>query len=305
MRLISDDGDILDAEFDIEPSETGLDVILHARSGGSASARGRNTAYFAVLEQILRRLGVARATITSIHVDSSVARRLAPEQRKIALNYPLTLSADMDSLALRVSITEGQRFVASQLVDGRPGGNKHKRIRISIDLGDATILAVVGLLGVVTDKPPRSSLGVRYRAARGNPAVRQAEAFTSDALAQERALAGHARVQNGLASHLRDQGFDVRSPAPHEPDYDLAWAGDQVAAVAEVKTLDGTNPVHQLRLGLGQVLQYRRELVDLYGHIFVAVLAVEYAPPALWLHVTEDAGVAISWPPNWPNLPRF
>jgi hypothetical protein len=302
MRLLDEDGTPLDASFDVEATIQGADIVLHSRSGISKSGQSRNPAYFPVLETILRRLSELGATITRVSIDSSVARKLPLAVRTIPLAYPLKLSEDDDALVLRRQITEGQRTVASDIVDRKPGGNKHKRIRLEVDLRatqvDAALL--IGHLRVEPRNVGRPSIGRPYQRATPNPSVRPADVFTVDSSARERALAGHARTQNALADHLAARGLKPRSPTPGEPDFDLAWDHGEMV-VAEVKSLSGTDPTQQLRLGLGQVLHYRQLLEVLYGPTR-AVLAVEYEPPEVWRTVCAGARVDLSWPPEWPGL---
>lgn len=303
MRLVDEFGRVLDAEFEVEATSDGVDIVLYSRSGKPRSGQGRNTEYFVVLERLLGTLANIGATIRIITVDSAVALQMPLQKRTIPLPYPLALSKDTDPAALRIRITEQQRTVASKVADGRPGGNKHKRIRISVDLTGSGVLAADLPLVLNADATTFSlaSVGRRYTKARQNPSVRPADVFTYDTSTRERALAAHAGVQNGLAEFLQQHDLEARSPSPHEPDFDIAWMADGVVVVGEVKSLAGTEPVQQLRLGLGQVVQYRRQLADLYGEA-AAVLAVEHEPPSSWRDVCADVGVLLAWPPAWAGL---
>lgn len=302
MRLVDQTGRVLNADLDIEPTPDGVDVILHARSGTTKTSRGRNTEYFQALEELLRRLSGVQASISRVAVDSRVALQLPLEARIIELPYPIHLTNDIDSSALRVRMTEGQRNVASNVVSGR-GGNKHKRIRIAVDLTRSGITQRELLLelGTASLEDTLHTFGRPYRTARSNPPVRPGELFSVDPARHERALATHASIQNALARVLRAHGHDPRSPASGEPDFDIAWLCGAVV-VTEVKSLSGTDETQQLRLGLGQVLYYRRVLRSLYGTA-TAVLAVEYEPPSPWPAVCADVDVVLSWPPDWPGLP--
>lgn len=301
MWLVDEQGNRLDGEFDVEFADAGIDIVLHSRSGSNKSGQERNAEYFAVLERLLQSLASVDAKIDTIAVDSRQAQHLPMNERLIDLDYPLRLSPSMDAHRLRVQITEGQRTVASSVLSGR-GGNKHKRIRISVDLRDTGVEpSEIPLLLGAEVHTPSGFLGRRYSEARADPTVSPADVFTFDPSSRERALTGHARIQNALADFVRSMDCTPRSPATHEPDFDLAWSIGATAIVAEVKTLSGTNPVGQLRLGLGQVLHYRWALSELYGSC-VAVLAVETRPPLPWVAICEHAGVTVTWPPHWPQL---
>ena len=304
MRLLDISGRVIDAEFDVEATSTGADIVLHARSGGGSRGPGRNTAYFEALETLLARLGEIGATVAGVFVDSKVAQRLPLADRSVDLPYPLRLGTDTDALALRVRITEGQRTIATEVRSGR-GGNKHKRIRISVDLTGTgtTTEALVGALATARRMDVHTgTIGAPYRRARPDPTVQPSAVFSKDSSTLERALRSHANVQNGLADFLRSVGYEPRSPISGEPDFDLAWVSSNVV-VAEIKSLTGADPTGQLRLGLGQVLEYRRVLRHLYGDAS-AVLAVEHGPPPMWIEVCADADVVLTWPPTWPGLPR-
>lgn len=303
MRLLDEDNKPLDAEFELEGTPQGVDIVLQSKSGTSRSGQGRNTEYNAVLELLLQRCASAGATIRRVEVDSSVSRRLPLDERLIALPYPLKLSPATDVGALRIQITEGQRTVASDVPEGTPGGNKHKRIRLSVDLTGTGLVAdeLPALLNASVELPVHPALGRSYQKAKPNPLVRPADLFTFDPSGRERALSAHAAIQNNLAEILQQQGYDPRSPTTGEPDFDLAWVIDGAVVVAEVKSLSGTDQTQQLRLGLGQVLHYRHQLSELHGTV-LAVLAVEFQLGSPWVELCRDVGVLLTWPPDWTGL---
>ena len=88
-------------------------------------------------------------------------------------------------------------------------------------------------------------------------------------LAVQRPVDGLDRVQAALSastgscpgllveSGLSNAGIEQRRGLPPVPNFDLAWQKDRTVFVAEVKSITAENEEHQLRLGLGQVLQYR------------------------------------------------
>ena len=108
-------------------------------------------------------------------------------------------------------------------------------------------------------------VGTSYREADEDAAVGQRDPFEVDPSLVERALRGHAATQNALAAHVRGRGSDPLSPAPADPNYDLAWRDAGTVYVAEVKSRTDQNEERQLRLGLGQVLRYRDILARASG----------------------------------------
>ena len=110
----------------------------------------------------------------------------------------------------------------------------------------------------------------------------------------EHGLKGHAHIQNDLAQVLRNAGIEPRSPRPSEPDFDLAWETDGTVFVAEVKSISDDNEEDQLRLGLGQVLDYRYRLERLRYPRVVAVLVSERAPrDSSWEDLCNELGVVL------------
>jgi hypothetical protein len=106
-----------------------------------------------------------------------------------------------------------------------------------------------------------------------------------------------------LTSHsawLSERGLIPLSPTG-SPNYDLAWLDGSRLFVAEVKSLTATNETQQLRLGLGQVLDYRAMLAR--RREVVPVLVVEREPSdERWLGLCRDVGVILTWPPGFHSL---
>lgn len=313
MKTLDDNGRLLDAEFDLERHEGGASIVFHARYGTRGSGREVNIDYLRAVEVVLARLSMQDAVITAIEVDSRVARGLPPEQRLLPLAYPLRLGKGMDVGRLRRDITEAQRQIARVSTAKPAGGNNHKRIRVSVMFPLGTELDIVrhALSGTraastiqpVQPHPQRPSTAgffAPYRRAVANPSVTPATVFSIEADSLERALAGHASVQNALADFIRAYGFTPVSPGGCSPDFDVGWHGTRFT-VAEIKSLNGANTDRQLRIGLGQLLQYRTQLSSA-SDTADAVLAVEHAVDDTWVQVCSSVGVILSWPPDWPRL---
>ena len=303
-RLLDDEGQELRATLDIEPTIDGADIVLHARGGSRGS--GVNPDYFPTLELMLERMSRATPTIERITIDSKVALKLPAERRLVDAGCPISLTPAIDMKALRIRITEAQPAAASSMPSGKPGGNKTKRIRITF-LFDTRVHAAAELLHArLDDNEPRSQasskLGRPYTDDPVDRRVTSAGVFSRDDSKVERALAGHATTQNALASHLRRCGLEPRKRVSGEPDFDIAWVTTTALVVAEVKSLHEANVVHQLRVGIGQVLQYRELLRKVCGTKVESVLAVEFDPGSLWSDVCDRAGITLTWPPHWPGL---
>lgn len=114
---------------------------------------------------------------------------------------------------------------------------------------------------------------------------------------QERASRAHAVTQNLLASWLLDRGYEPLSPLSSQPAFDLAWQEENGLVVAEVKSLPESQELPQLRLGLGQALDYAFVLGAR------PVLVVERQPNVRrWQDVCASRGVALAWPGAFDQL---
>ena len=120
---------------------------------------------------------------------------------------------------------------------------------------------------------------------------------------KDRGTAAHWDIQNELKEAVRSAGFEPRSPEGSDPEYDVAWQQGDTAFVAEVKSLTEDNEVRQLRLGLGQVLNYAH-LLDWPGVKTVQpVLAVEHPPTAeYWTELCKEHDVILTWPEKFGEL---
>jgi hypothetical protein len=113
-----------------------------------------------------------------------------------------------------------------------------------------------------------------------------------------RGAAVHARLQNMLADHLMANGRTPLTPTVDDPQYDLAWEEGDVIVVVEVKSLGPDSETQQLRLGLGQVIEYRYNMAVLHGRGVRAVLFVEHAPDESWSRLCEEEQILLAHPGN-------
>ena len=117
-----------------------------------------------------------------------------------------------------------------------------------------------------------------------------------------RGVRAHRRVRNALAVHLRSLGIQPLDPAPSDPPFDLAWWNEGVLYVAEVKSLTRENEQHQLRLGIGQILQYCHLLRRRAEHV-IPVLAPELKPrDPEWGQLCNALNVGLVFPPDFEDL---
>lgn len=114
-----------------------------------------------------------------------------------------------------------------------------------------------------------------------------------------RGLRAHRKLQNGLAATVTESGGDPLAPTPLDPNFDLAWYVDNHhLVVCEMKSLTVANEIHQLRLGLGQVLDYAHALRSRVDSV-TPVLYVPRAPTdQRWMDIADSVGVLLRWPAN-------
>lgn len=106
----------------------------------------------------------------------------------------------------------------------------------------------------------------------------------------------HHQLQNRLAKLVRAAGWSPRDPAPIDPEFDLAWETPQGIVVVEVKSCTKQNEVRQLRMGIGQVLDYDDSL-RARGRAVLPVLYLEREPSdARWVALAKRHHVHLIWP---------
>lgn len=133
-------------------------------------------------------------------------------------------------------------------------------------------------------------------------AVNHSGQVTIDPDALTRANQSHAAAQNKLRQRVIDRGGKLSKPIDGA-NVDLAWADKRGrTTVAEVKSLTATNEAHQIRYGIGQLIDYLHEyeqagIQDAIGVLFLA------RPPArqCWVAKSDWVGIELCWPGKWPS----
>jgi hypothetical protein len=113
----------------------------------------------------------------------------------------------------------------------------------------------------------------------------------------------HKRTRNRLAAYLKTLGIQPIDPVfRSDPPFDLGWWKEGVLYVAEIKSLTKENEQHQLRLGLGQILQYCHLLRQRAEHV-IPVLVPEREPrDPEWGHLCKALSVRLVFPPDYEAL---
>jgi hypothetical protein len=148
----------------------------------------------------------------------------------------------------------------------------------------------------VTSK--RDQLGRPYRRRDEHVEVTSREAITArDPDAAGRGLRAHHRLQNRLSDLVAAAGYTPVDPeSPIDPAFDLAWFVERTLVVVEVKSCTQDNQTQQLRLGIGQVLDYEDTLLG-RGHPVQPVLYLEEQPAdPRWSALAQRHGIQLIWP---------
>ena len=142
----------------------------------------------------------------------------------------------------------------------------------------------------------------------GKPYIKAEEAFDPNLIKSStsrnpdkagRGLVAHNKTQNLIAKTVGELGWQPRSPARDEPEFDLAWNANELFFVCEVKSITKENEERQLRMALGQVIRYKQKLVARGHEPVYPVVAAEIKPEdTSWLEVFEEEGIAFVWPEN-------
>ncbi|MBM9508517.1 hypothetical protein ITX44_28975 [Streptomyces sp. KK5PA1] len=111
----------------------------------------------------------------------------------------------------------------------------------------------------------------------------------------------HESTLTALVSHLADQGIEVRGHARKAPRFDAGWTRGDDVFVAEVKSLSPANEVQQIRLGIGQVLDYADQVQHQEAlHRVRPTLVLERQPTdPRWRRLADSHGILLTWGPNF------
>lgn len=135
MKVFADDGRLLDAELDIEPTAVGCIIVVHANGGASRGRPPRNPDYIPALERLLARLRDMDAQLDGLWVDSKTVAHLSPVEREIhpgGRRCPIRLRSVPDLLLFRLEIRRGVSRIGGQTIDTVGTGNKRVRLQLRL-----------------------------------------------------------------------------------------------------------------------------------------------------------------------------
>ncbi|WP_445284736.1 hypothetical protein [Streptomyces sp. DSM 118148] len=137
-----------------------------------------------------------------------------------------------------------------------------------------------------------------------NSGRHQATELTLDLSSLDEGTAAHESTVEALIRHLAGRGVEVHSYARNSPRFDAGWAIGQDIFIAEVKSLTGTTQDQQIRLGIGQVLDYAHQLrLTVSGRSIRPVLVLEKVPADdRWISLAQEVGIQLTWAPAFHGV---
>lgn len=112
----------------------------------------------------------------------------------------------------------------------------------------------------------------------------------------------HQRTLAQLGKHLANHTIEALHHLASGPRFDAGWRVKGRSWIAEVKSLSNTNETQQLRLGLGQLLEYRARVQ--HSKPLRAALILSRAPSDdKWISICESAEVLLTWAPDFLGIP--
>lgn len=114
------------------------------------------------------------------------------------------------------------------------------------------------------------------------------------------AHSGHRETLHLLLDWLEAQNLPPLSRVD-APEFDAGWIDGGTPWVAEVKSLLGIE-AHRLRLGLGQVLDYRSQMRPAHAGIRAALVVQQRPTDDRWLAVCAEVDVVLCWPGEFERL---
>jgi hypothetical protein len=184
-----------------------------------------------------------------------------------------------------VAIIDGQGF--ADLVNGYPARN---RKLLFVGPSDVLVLPCLGEVILGGPLPTRQI------------PIHDPSELTLNLEALDRGTAAHEATVTALSRTLERQGILPQRPGRRAPAFDVGWTDNGVVNIAEVKSLTGTDQTQQIRLGLGQVLDYAQQirLSCLSSAPVQPVLVLEHEPNhPRWTETASSAGVKLIWGPNF------
>ncbi|WP_406132851.1 hypothetical protein [Streptomyces zaomyceticus] len=120
----------------------------------------------------------------------------------------------------------------------------------------------------------------------------------------DEATAAHEATVGALIAYLSRQGIQACTYASGAPEFDVGWSRGEDVFVAEVKSLTGAREDQQIRLGVGQILDYAQQLRSAFPSTVIhPVLVLEKRPSAArWTELADSVGLRLTWAPDFSGI---
>lgn len=212
-------------------------------------------------------------------------------------------------------VTDSRRAYSSTLVDADTSRHGGRHVCVVDADGFSKLLkrrpapclelrrSGAGRVRLVAAAPAGSDiLGGPLRVRR--PGRRPSGDLTLDMNRLDKATTAHEATVGALLAHLSGQGIEGRTHAPGAPAFDAGWSRGADVFIAEVKSLTGAREDQQIRLGVGQVLDYAHQLRTAHpDRRLRPVLVLEKRPvDSRWSSLARSAGIRLTWAPDFPDL---
>lgn len=112
----------------------------------------------------------------------------------------------------------------------------------------------------------------------------------------------HEETVRALREHLAGRGLVARRPSRGAPLFDIGWENGRQLFIGEVKSLRSTNQDQQIRLGVGQLLDYAHQMGGRHASIR-SVLVLERRPTDdRWAGLAAAHNILFTYGPNFPGV---
>ncbi len=221
----------------------------------------------------------------SLVVHGDLASQVVQDEGR-RYSQTLVLAQERRAQGKHVCVVDGAGF--SDLLAGYPARCRELRSTTS-GSNQRLVLPAVG----------DGVLGGPLQSAR--PTQHDSTLLARDLAQLDRGTAAHETVLKALVEHLRQRGIDLMAPARKAPKFDAGWSVGDTVYVAEVKSLGSANEDQQIRLGMGQVLDYVYQLERLRPvGVLQPVLVLERRPEDnRWASLFASRQVLLTWGPDF------
>jgi len=245
----------------------------------------------------LGRLGAALGYDFPLYVGSSV-----PKELFTAATHRAGVSDDGQMPDRAERVVEKAGLVWDSKCDSRdtPSGGGATVTLVGLN---RLLEAIQLLTGSAVPQPEVDEpFGLQYRA-RTSEITADPMELTLDWDKLDQATQAHQDLEKALAQYVSTLGVSPRSPKPSEPAFDVAWQFNGTTVVVEVKSANESNRRQQMRLGIGQVLEYQGILRDnAPGDDYRAVLLLSIAPDGIDYLLSAESGVLVIGPGQFNEL---